>query len=1484
SGLRAAYPSSRFGSRAGDVVTARVSDADLTAFESDPRVLAVSSARRLHPLLDVVRSSNSTGGLYLGVLTNGPSDLANADGTGVVVGIVDTGIDFKHLDFIKPGGSPGSYVSRVKYLWDQTQSSAAGYGFPSGFAYGREATEAQLESDINNGTNNFGEQDTDGHGSHVAGIAAGDGQTSGAFTGLAPKADLVIVKTDFYDSDIIDGINYIVQKAAALGEPAVINLSLGGQIDPHDGTSSFDTGIDAIAVDTPVVVAMGNDGTAGGDDPHAEADIFNANQSITFTANVDIPSGVAATDAELDFWLQSGAQASASLVVGGGACGSQVSGGGGSQTCAPAAAGTSGYIEDATGSMRPSGNAVQSGEVYIDVYNPSGLATGGFQVAVTLTCTSPSGCGRVDGFVDPAGQNVNFAAGSGYAVPQTLTMTSPATAKDVIAVGAYATKGSWKAYDGNIYQYTSPPTLGDLADFSSWGPTRDGRQKPDVAAPGFGVFSVLSADVPASTDQSTLNDPILKSTDGYHAIDQGTSMAAPVVTGIVATRLQGHPTRTVADIKTILHGLARTDAGVTADGAVPNDAFGYGKVSGSPQPAAAPSNLSVAAQGTSSITWSWDAALAGADGFDVYYATNPSSALATAVQPPVTLTGLAANATYQLYVRGEGAGIDGPLALFATTATYTSPPAGAPSAAPFASSATVSYAACSPGVCSGYVVEASPASDFSSGIVASATASSGQTSLTLNSLTAATTYYVRYAHLNQEGAPSYGPSASFETTNDLLAPTNPSFALISTGSIQLSWSSNPNPPGLSYAAQASTASDFSGTLLTLSGTSLLADFSGLSADTSYYFRVQATSGVARGPYLAAGPQATLPTAPTAPAQPFTIVAAKALDLAWTAAGDQPDTQFEADVSPNSSFSTLAASAAVRATSVVLSGLTPNTLYFVRVAAISRSGQVGAFTSLGSTVTLVDQPALPGQPFSAQTTSGFAFAWLDGGNPAGTAYRVAVSTDPGLASPAASTTTTALSASFSGLLSNERYFVGVAALNGVGAPTAYVATSTATAVAAPAAASVPVSTRTASVLGFAWSAGTLAAGTQYQADLSSSPAFASGVLSSTTYNAWADFSGLDANTTWYGRVRALSAYAPNPDGPYLAGAASGATLSVPPGGTPSFADVGFTSATVSWTPLPASPQSAAAEGYRVELSTSAAFAPPLYAADAGASASSAAVTGLTYATTYYARVAALNWEGLADYASAGSTTTTVPPLSSGTVASSGLSLAIPAAFPGVTSISIVVPPGAFPLGATVTAAAGVGTNPAGGVSNEAAGIVPLGADVGFELSAGGLEPLTPVRVVIAYDPAQLPPGQDERRLHLMRYDPAAGQWTLVPSQDDPSSHVLVAYVPHFSSYAPFFVAAGTDLSNVRVFPQPWEIGDSASAYWASALTFSGLPADARVRLMTLTGELVSDGTASAAGVYTWDGRTRFGRRAASGTYYAVFGSGSATKVRRVVLIR
>jgi len=178
------------------VCTARIPLAALDAVTDLPGVTRVDGAMPLEPELDA--SVPATGAS----IVRGPGPLfTGLNGAGVVVGDVDTGVDYHHDDFKDPTGH-----TRIVCLWDQTDSIGPA---PAGFGYGSEWTPA----DIDLGTAR--ERDLEGHGTHVMGIMGGDGSGTGgttpAFTyvGMAPKASLVMVKSPLTNTAVLDGVNYV---------------------------------------------------------------------------------------------------------------------------------------------------------------------------------------------------------------------------------------------------------------------------------------------------------------------------------------------------------------------------------------------------------------------------------------------------------------------------------------------------------------------------------------------------------------------------------------------------------------------------------------------------------------------------------------------------------------------------------------------------------------------------------------------------------------------------------------------------------------------------------------------------------------------------------------------------------------------------------------------------------------------------------------------------------------------------------------------------------------------------------------------------------------------------------------------------------------------------------------------------------------------------------------------------------------------------
>jgi subtilisin family serine protease len=239
---------------ARDLFSARVTLEELRELAQLPEVVFIEADYRLEPHID--RSVPAVGGRLLHEL------LPAATGRGVIVGFVDTGIDWTHRDFrVDRDGDGFEESSRILWLWDQTETGA--FGTPRVVPFGTEYTREEIEAALRSGMNRVNERDESGHGTHTAGIALGDGSASGGtFVGMAPNAEMIIVKTSYFSTDIVEGVRYIFDKAEWLGKPAVVNLSLGGHFGPHDGTSLFEQSLEAL-LERPgraIVASAGNDG------------------------------------------------------------------------------------------------------------------------------------------------------------------------------------------------------------------------------------------------------------------------------------------------------------------------------------------------------------------------------------------------------------------------------------------------------------------------------------------------------------------------------------------------------------------------------------------------------------------------------------------------------------------------------------------------------------------------------------------------------------------------------------------------------------------------------------------------------------------------------------------------------------------------------------------------------------------------------------------------------------------------------------------------------------------------------------------------------------------------------------------------------------------------------------------------------------------------------------------------------------------------
>jgi subtilisin family serine protease len=556
--LRAA--GAEIGVVAGDIASARVPLAAL------PALSAAVGIERVEAALVVERSNELAASL---VRADRVRDLVgNAwqgfAGQGIVVGIYDTGLDYLHEDF-----RTGEGQTRLFGLWDQTLGGTP----PMGFAGGHLCDVASLDARI------CPQRDNNGHGTHVAGSAAGGGRAvANRHAGIAPAADLLIVKggeATFAEDRIINGIAWIFAEAERRGRPAVVNLSLGSQFGPHDGTRLYEQAIDNLSGPGRIVVtSSGNDGanaSAGVIPPliHGMATPA-AGVAQTFVFNVPQYSpqpGAGANHLRISFWYAGADRLTIAIVR---PDGSTVTAVYGQETLGASPLGGI-YIDNAS-----AGPAPENGdhEAFILIENLVGSGppmVGPWTIRVTPEAVA---AGRPYHFWFFA-NSINARGVQGFT--NSHLVSSPGTARRTIAVGAYVQRLQWLSTDGNTYSFQVPDeAVGDIAQFSSGGPTRDGRLKPEITAPGRVVVSSLSGHASVPT-------PLIVP-GGRHWVLQGTSMAAPMVAGGVALLLQRAPSLTPENVQQILSTASIRDqfvarTYVTGDpGGIPNFTWGHGKL------------------------------------------------------------------------------------------------------------------------------------------------------------------------------------------------------------------------------------------------------------------------------------------------------------------------------------------------------------------------------------------------------------------------------------------------------------------------------------------------------------------------------------------------------------------------------------------------------------------------------------------------------------------------------------------------------------------------------------------------------------------------------------------------------------------------------------------------------------------------------------------------------------------------------------------
>ncbi|MGI6751942.1 MAG: S8 family peptidase [Anaerovoracaceae bacterium] len=448
-------------------------------------------------------------------------------GNGVLIGIIDSGIDYRHPDFRNADGT-----TRIISIWDQAATGVP----PAGFHKGTEYTMEEINQALlipRGQPSPVPQEDVLGHGTAVTGIAAGNGRSSGGSQrGVAPESSIIVVKLAEYQSllfsqttDVMRGIKYIIDKGLDMKMPLSINLSYGTNDGSHNGLSLFETYIDEMAFKwkTVISVASGNEGAAA----HHYFGRVGQNQTldVVFSIAPGLPSFPMVLWKNfvdnLAFELISPFGSSSGILT------------------FETPPGTLSLLDDASVFFvfgQPTHYSYDQEIFFLFQSEKRPIPPGHWILRVY-------GQSVIDGRFDvwlPTIEEVS--SGTGFLSPSPFTtLTIPSTAYNVITVGAYDARRD------------------SIAAFSGKGcPRNEAFIKPDLTAPGVGILSTRAG-------------------GGYDSFT-GTSVAAPFVTGSAALMMEwgivkgNDPFLYGQRVKAFLQRGARRKPGII----YPNCTWGYG--------------------------------------------------------------------------------------------------------------------------------------------------------------------------------------------------------------------------------------------------------------------------------------------------------------------------------------------------------------------------------------------------------------------------------------------------------------------------------------------------------------------------------------------------------------------------------------------------------------------------------------------------------------------------------------------------------------------------------------------------------------------------------------------------------------------------------------------------------------------------------------------------------------------------------------------
>ncbi|MFL5753772.1 MAG: S8 family peptidase, partial [Bacteroidia bacterium] len=512
-------------------------------------------SKGLHPLDDSSISKNNIAKIH-----SGAAPLPQAyTGNGVIIGVIDTGVDPGHPDFKDTAGK-----SRILYLWDQ--NSVAVPSSPQPYNYGVEWNNTQIDS----GLCTFIDGTAVGHGTKVTGVAAGNGNSAAQYKGIAPEADIISVAIDFASMApvVTDAMDYIFSKATALGKPCVINISLGDYYGSHDGLDLETQLINAMTSGIPgraVVAAAGN----SGDVPIHLGYTVTADTNFTwFTSN--------ASQIYLQFYADTANLNNVAYTIGVSDTSFNYKNNIGFNTIDSCmntlVTDTLSAGANRFGIIQTYGSLSSAGTYLLEVLiTPDSLSY--------LWSFEAKGNGKLDCWsADLLFSNLPspslYPRMIYYKRSDTLqtVCTGMQTSDEVITVGNAVARNGFLDVTATYQNF--PGVNDSIFPTSSLGPTRDGRVKPDIVSTGENIVTTGAANW---LTWLTANFPFVVTDDSLHMIFGGSSASAPAVAGFVALYLEKNPTATNQMIRQDVINCSRQD---NFTGPTPNNLWGNGKLDG----------------------------------------------------------------------------------------------------------------------------------------------------------------------------------------------------------------------------------------------------------------------------------------------------------------------------------------------------------------------------------------------------------------------------------------------------------------------------------------------------------------------------------------------------------------------------------------------------------------------------------------------------------------------------------------------------------------------------------------------------------------------------------------------------------------------------------------------------------------------------------------------------------------------------------------